>query len=145
MGYRRLLLKYMQHVQQRSGSNWLIQTPLRDVGDPQDFADKAAQDELSARDLGELRSLWTTLERESAEKAEGDLNARTRSLCAEHNLSSADLALHLGWSQHVIEEWLLPPEDPRHRRMLRRDFEHLMNCVSPVLSIGSAPARRREG
>jgi hypothetical protein len=29
--------------------------------------------------------------------------------------------------------------------MLRRDFEHLMNCVSPVLSIGSAPARRREG
>lgn len=134
----------MQHVQQLSGSNWLIETPLRDVGDLQEFADKAAQNELSARDLGELRSLWNMLERESAEKVQGDLNERTRFLCNEHGLSSADLAVYLGWSQHVIEEWLLPPEDPRHRRMLRRDFEHLMSCISPILNISAAPANRRE-
>ena len=72
MGYRRLLQKYMQHVQQRSGTTWLVETPLQDVSDIQDFADSVDQDGLSARDLGELRSLWTTLERQSSVKAEGD-------------------------------------------------------------------------
>ena len=144
MGYRRLLQKYMQHVQQHSGTTWLVETPLQDVSDIQDFADSVDQDGLSARDLGELRSLWTTLEQQSSVKAEGDLNERTRTLCIEHDLTSAELALYLGWNQQIIDEWLLPPQDPSHQRMLRRVFEHLMSCISPVIG-GSAPnPRRRE-
>ena len=144
MGYRRLLRKYMQHLQQRSGTTWLVEKLLQDVSDMKDFADSVDQNGLSARDLGELRSLWTTLERQSSLEAEGDLNERTQTLCIKHGLTSAELALYLGWNQHIIDEWLLPPQDPSHQRMLRRDFEHLMSCISPVIGGSSPNTRRRE-
>lgn len=110
----------------------------------QDFADSIDQDGLSTRELGELRSFWTSSERQGSAKAKSDLNTGTRTQCIKLGLTSAELALYLSWNQHIIDERLLPPQDPFHRRMLKRDFQHLMSCISPVIS-GSAPnPRRRE-
>lgn len=114
MGYRRLLAKYMQHVNNHSGSIWL---------------DGVSDDALTPRDFSELRSIWQMIEREKALDSQGDYNERARAIYSELELSSTELANQMGWAIEVVEQWLLEPEDLNFRRMSKRDFDHFYRCV----------------
>lgn len=118
MGYRRLVKRYMQHVYAQSGSNWL---------------DNAVSYELSQRDIGELLSIWGEVVREPDSDADSDFNQRTVALCLKHKLSVNDISDQLGWSHRIIEEWLLPKENSRHRKMSKRDFQHFESSIKPHL------------
>jgi len=118
MGYRRLLAKYMQHVNNRSGSIWL---------------GAAVDDAITERDVSELRSIWQTIEREKEVDRQGDYNERMRTICFDNQLTSTDIAKHLGWPSNVIDQWLQPPDNPTHRRMSKRDFDHFYASVEHLL------------
>ena len=122
MGYRRLIAKYMQHVNTRSRNIWLGDLP---------------HGELSRGDMQELRSIWLTIEREVEIDTEGDFNARTVELCNQHRLSGNDVAQQVGWPKKVVEEWLLTPEHPKHRIMTRRDFEHFYLSILTIIQANS--------
>ena len=118
MGYRRLISKYMQHVKDHTGNAWLSDTP---------------KGELTARDISELRAIWMTIERELEADTSSDYNQRAKAMCEEHEIATSDVARHLGWSTHIVKEWFVSTDDPRHRKMTKRDFEHFFTCITHTI------------
>lgn len=118
MGYRRLIKQYMLHVHQRTGATWV--------------AEKSCTN-LSDRDLNELRSIWSEIERGATTDTRDDLNQRALTLREQHRLTIAELAEQLGWQRRIIEEWFLPTQHPRYRQMSWRDFQHFESSIRPIL------------
>ena len=87
MEHRRLLAKYMQRVNNHSGSIWL---------------DGVSDDALTPRDFSELRSIWQMIEREKALDSQGDYNERARAIYSELGLSV--LSLPTRWVG--LSKWL---------------------------------------
>ena len=122
MGHRRLIAKYMRHVNTRGDNIWLGDSP---------------HGELSRQNTQELRSIWLTIEREVENDTEDDLNARTVEPFNLHGLSGNDVAKHLGRPKKVVEDGLLTTEHSKHRIMTSRDFEHFYLSILTIIHANS--------
>ena len=114
MGYRKLLARYMSHVNRRSGDSWLR---------------NERSTHLSDRDVNELRAIWAAINRDAETAELGNFNQRAAAIATAFELNNNSLAKMLGWKQAIVSQWFLPESDPNFRKMTRRDFEHFRNSL----------------
>lgn len=120
MGYRELLKRYIRHLEIYAGDNY-IEAPTREPM-------------LSKRDLGELRTLASEINRESwngrgADRVE-NYNYKLRLLMNRYALTTAHAAALIGIDTETVRRWRLGPRSDRYLGMSGqqfRDFETALN------------------
>jgi hypothetical protein len=118
MGYRTLLQRYIQHVELAAGDNFIEA--------------RVAESELTARDLGELRSLAADIrrnERAARPATARNPNQRLRLWMSRYSIDAEELAGITGFAEDQIRRWRSSPRSPSYLYLDEDDLNHIEQSV----------------
>jgi hypothetical protein len=131
MGYRELLKRYIRFLELKLGDNYI------------EAIDSAPEPMLSARDIGELRTLAGEIFREAhtAEQAMRieNYNYRMRLLFNRYSLSVSQAAMLAGVSEDTVRRWRTSPRSARYERMTERQFSRFERALQAWVEGDSPP------